>query len=263
MSYKYFVIMAALTLSMAGSAAAQDATCPAANRLHFTPFGSPPIDIRDGANYTIILGRATSRGGGEDIANGAFVTRNGVCLGFLFVGVGAPISEPGMNTHGNLCLGSGIDHVSVVTTTGTQTCGAVSASVMPFNYNGFRLTMYGGGGSDTLGGGSGLDTLYGGAGADALGSVASPSDRFYGESGADWIAGSSGNSTIASGGGNDDLVYDGGGTSDTLEGGSGNDMLDSMCHTANFACGSGTDEAYSPDFYQWFSSCESWIDESC
>lgn len=113
------------------------------------------------------------------------------------------------------------------------------------------ITIFGGGGDDTLTGGSGNDKFHGDSGNDTI-FGGNGKDRIYGDGGDDVLTGEGGNDTIYGGGGNDtimgskgndylfgevgdDSVQGGPGDDDvfggvgidTLNGGSGNDDFDS------------------------------------
>lgn len=98
--------------------------------------------------------------------------------------------------------------------------------------NGLGVTLFGGGGDDTLVGGGANDTLEGEEGADSL-SGRSGNDTLIGGSGADRITGGLGNDSvegregadiIGSGAGND--VVEGGNGADHIVGAEGSDYVD-------------------------------------
>jgi hypothetical protein len=245
----------------ASSAHAQDAACPSTNRLIMTPHGSTPFNTLDGARYEIVLGRGTGRTG--SLVLFAVVIRDGVCMTTnSYVGRGGG-SEAQLSANSNLCLGGANDRVTVVSTAANFTCGGNSVRLEPFAYNGFRLSIYGGGGNDTLAGGAGADSIYGGAGSDAIGGNTGTNDQLFGESGADLIAGSSGSLTRNIGADGDDIIIDRAGISDTIDGGANNDRLESGCNNTSIACGSGTDTAFSPNPRPFGSLCETWNQQSC
>jgi Ca2+-binding RTX toxin-like protein len=253
-------LVACLMLCAASSVHAQDASCPASNRLTLTPHGSPPYDTLDGARYEIVLGRGAGRDG--SLMQVALVIRNGVCMNLnAYVGRGGGEAQLGADS--NLCLGSNNDRVTVVTSTSTHWCGGTSTTLQPFAYNGHRLSVYGGGGSDTLLGGSGMDSLYGGGGSDALAGGSGSNDRLYGESGPDIVAGSTGSLTRNVGGDGNDAIVDRAGISDTIDGGANDDRLESGCNNTPITCGSGTDTAFSPNPRPFGSLCETWNRQSC
>jgi Ca2+-binding RTX toxin-like protein len=243
------------------TAAAQDASCPASNRLQFVPFGQPPINLLDGARYDVVFGLGPNRDGTPVMR--AIVHRNGSCIqGFMFVGRNG-LAETRLNANSNICLGGNNDVVRVVNANTDVFCNGSAQELWPLNYNGFRLSIYGGGGNDNLAGGAGPDSIYGGAGGDALGGVSGSNDQLFGESGADIIAGSSGSLTRNAGADGADVIVDRAGISDTIDGGANNDRLESGCNNTPITCGSGTDTAFSPNPRPFGSLCESWNQQSC
>ncbi|HRK31115.1 MAG TPA: calcium-binding protein [Tepidisphaeraceae bacterium] len=83
--------------------------------------------------------------------------------------------------------------------------------------------IYGGGENDTIRGGNGRDILVGGGGADRLHGDGG-NDLLVGEGGNDTLNGNSGNDNLHGGSGDDRLF--GGSGNDTIDGGGGRDLLD-------------------------------------
>jgi hypothetical protein len=249
-----FTFAAILALGLPGYAAAQNATCPSSNRLRLVdPANGAQVNLLDGASYRVVIGNIHRFGSdvppSETVVQAA-VIRNGQCvvanaLGLFIVRRDSETSaRPSLTANSNLCMGNAADTVEIVASERNISCGSSSFRMYPLNYGGFRLSVYGNGGGDTLAGGAGSDTLFGGSGNDVMVGGSGSSDFLYGESENDNLIGSAASSV-------------------TLDGGSGNDTISTQCRAATIACGSGTDTAYSRDPRPFFTLCESWIQQTC
>ena len=253
-------------MAAANSVQAQD-SCPSTNNnLWFSNQSTPstPVDLEDGADYRIYLGKAvgTFRG---DFLN-AVIIRNGVCLGGHYLNqpavggaAGGPVEE--LVDDATLCLGSGDDYVEVLRTP-YDPCG--NFELQPFDYGNFSLTIVGGAGSDTLIGADGQDFLIGGSGSDWMTGVSGAGDYLAGGDGGDWLEGSSGNNTTSVGGPGNDFLFDHGGTGDRILGGDGDDYISAGCTDAFVHCGGGGGDVAEFDGFPWsWLGCETTVGPTC
>ena len=257
------LVLFALILCSASSVASAQALCPAANRLRFKGQVGPDLNLLDGAQYSITLGR-TDRFNNPGVPLGqqavsAIVFRNGVChrasgLGQWFA---YRTNEPimlGLPGDSNLCLGNGNDVLEIVMTQRIIDCDGIQFIVNSMNYGNpaRRLSTFGGGGDDFLLGGLGSDSIFGGIGGDVLFPVSEGTpgplsdDRLFGEDGNDALIGSPPPGTL------------------TMSGGAGNDQINHQCRPATVTCGLGTDSvSFAPSARPFGVSCETWSRAGC
>jgi hypothetical protein len=233
-----WVFVAALALGGTSSAMAQS-TCPAtvpANKITISG-----VTLTDGASYEIYFGSKPVGG-----AVGALVKRNGTCLGVKSVSKDGTVLGSALPTGiNNVCFGSGVDVVTLMSAPMNFSTCAGSPTLNAFNHNGNTITLYGAGGADRFYGGPGTEIFWGGTGTDLLAGTSGISDELYGENDADQINGGTGTTTWIDGGSGADTIQDSVGFFDTIIGGSGNDFIDASCSDfVSIDCGSNTDTVW-------------------
>jgi Ca2+-binding RTX toxin-like protein len=241
--------LAVLIVADASTASAQ-VSCPttSSRRIRLSDPTGAVLNLNDGARWNITIGSINARNQGGDRALHAIVYRNDVCVRpngpILFHQVlrGSEVLFE-LTGPSNLCLGNNADIVTIVSQEGFYSGCQDDFYMYPVDYNGNRLSTYGGGGNDLIQGGGGSDTIYGGSGGDLLAGGGGYDDQLYGETGDDFIAGST--ST---------LVW--------LDGGPGNDVVATACRSVLAVCGSGNDTVYTPSPLLTL-GCETFADPVC
>jgi Ca2+-binding RTX toxin-like protein len=205
--------LAALSLLLlSASARAQNASCPTSNRLVFSYSNGQTLNVNDGASYVFVVGEMNRNGSPEPSTRviHAFVYRNGTCLngGYsgAFMVTRNGTTQNALTVDSNICLGGGTDMLDILGSERVLSCNSSSFRLYPVDYNGYRLSIYGGGGPDYIVGGNGNDSLYGGPGEDSLEGGGGSSNRLYGEDSNDTIDAQCRPTTITCGNGTSDTV---------------------------------------------------------